>query len=175
MKKRPVKSDGNILPLGLLLCGLTFGQLVAAQEQKQEPPSSTLETVHVRDTLHQTPAEASYQGGKTKVGKIDQLPKDIPQSVTVITNKLMTDRNADTFKEALHNVAGLTFNAGEGGRIGDNITIRGYSAVGDLYLDGMRDMAQYNRETFNLSKLMCCAVRRLCYLGAVQRAVLSIR
>ena len=26
--------------------------------------------------------------------------------------------------------------AGEGGRIGDNITLRGYSVVGDIYLDG---------------------------------------
>lgn len=152
-------NDHKILPLGAMLCGLTFGQLLQAQQVPAEPASaaeddsSTLETVHVRDTADRTPAEVSYQGGKTKVGKIDQLPKDIPQSVTVITNKLMADRNADTFKEALRNVAGLTFNAGEGGRIGDNITIRGYSAVGDLYLDGMRDMAQYNRETFNLEQI----------------------
>ncbi|MEO8136272.1 MAG: TonB-dependent siderophore receptor, partial [Betaproteobacteria bacterium] len=31
--------------------------------------------------------------------------------------------------------------------------LRGYSAVGDLYLDGMRDIAQYNREVFNMSQI----------------------
>lgn len=97
--------------------------------------------------------EGGYQPGKTRVGKTNQLPKDIPQSVTIVPEQLMVDRNANTLKEALRNVAGLTFNAGEGGRIGDNITLRGYSAVGDLYLDGVRDMAQYNRETFNLEQV----------------------
>lgn len=95
----------------------------------------------------------SYQPGFTRVGKTNQLPKDIPQSVTVITEQLMKDRSANTLKEALRNVAGITFNAGEGGRIGDNVTLRGYSAVGDMYLDGLRDMAQYNRDTFNLEQV----------------------
>ncbi len=94
-----------------------------------------------------------YQPGTTSIGKMPQATRDIPQSVTIVPEQLMHDRNAHTFKEALHNVAGLTYNAGEGGRIGDNITLRGYSAVGDLYLDGMRDIAQYNREVFNLDRI----------------------
>lgn len=97
--------------------------------------------------------EKGYQPNKTRIGKTNQLPKDIPQSVTVVTEQLMQDRSANTLKEALRNVAGITFNAGEGGRVGDNITLRGYSAVGDLYLDGLRDMAQYNRDTFNLEQV----------------------
>src|SRR5690606_31560459 len=58
-------------------------------------------------------------------------------------------------KDALRNVAGLTFNAGEGGgaMVGDNISLRGYSTIGDMYLDGVRDVAQYNRETFNLEQV----------------------
>jgi catecholate siderophore receptor len=140
--------EHKLLPLGAMLCSMTFAVSVLA-----DTTDTKLETVHVTGTEESTPAQMSYQGGKTKVGKVAQLPKDIPQSVTVVTNKLMEDRNANTFKEALRNVAGLTFNAGEGGRIGDNITIRGYSAVGDLYLDGMRDIAQYNRETFNLEQI----------------------
>ena len=94
-----------------------------------------------------------YQPGVTSIGKTPQLLRDIPQSVTIVPEQLIFDRNADTFREALRNVPSLTFNAGEGGRIGDNITLRGYSAVGDLYLDGIRDIAQYNRETFNLTRI----------------------
>lgn len=94
-----------------------------------------------------------YQPGVTSIGKTPQLLRDIPQAVTIVPEQLIFDRNADTFREALRNVPGLTFNAGEGGRIGDNITLRGYSAVGDLYLDGIRDIAQYNRETFNLTQI----------------------
>jgi catecholate siderophore receptor len=104
----------------------------------------------VRDPTRE---EQGYQPGITNIGKTPQLVRDIPQAVTIVPEQLMFDRNADSFREALRNVPSLTFNAGEGGRIGDNITLRGYSAVGDLYLDGMRDIAQYNRETFNLTQI----------------------
>jgi catecholate siderophore receptor len=100
-----------------------------------------------------THEQIGFKADKTRVGKTDQALKDIPQAVTVVTEQLIKDKNADTLKEALRNVAGITFNAGEGGRIGDNINMRGYSAVGDLYLDNIRDYAQYNRETFNLEQI----------------------
>ncbi|MCX7893499.1 MAG: TonB-dependent siderophore receptor [Burkholderiales bacterium] len=95
----------------------------------------------------------SYQPGITSVGKLEQLAKDVPQSLTIVPETLWQDQNATTLREALRNVPGLTFNAGEGGRIGDNFTIRGYSAVGDLYLDGIRDNAQYERDLFNLQQV----------------------
>lgn len=128
----------------------------AAAEATNENPAvreqeTRLPGVTVRD--HRDKDGAGYQGGTTRVGKVNQLPRDVPQSLTIVTEKLMEDRSADTLKEALRNVTGLTFNAGEGGRNGDNITIRGYSVVGDLYLDGIRDIAQYNRELFNLEQI----------------------
>ncbi len=117
--------------------------------------AGTADTVLPTVTVKETRAddEPGYQTGKTRIGKVAQLPKDVPQSLTIVPERLIRERNANTFKEALRNVASLTFNAGEGGRIGDNITLRGYSAVGDLFLDGMRDAAQYNRETFNLEQI----------------------
>lgn len=94
-----------------------------------------------------------YQGGTTGVGKIQQLPRDIPQSVTVVPEQLLQDRNVDSLKDALRNVPGITFAAAEGGRVGDNFTIRGFTAVGDMYLDGIRDVAQYQREVFNIEQV----------------------
>lgn len=123
----------------------------AASEKAPSPKETTLDAVTVK-ALRDSEAKG-YQGGTTQIGKLPQLTIDIPQSVTVVPEQLIDDRNADTLKEALRNVPSLTFNAGEGGRIGDNITLRGYSIVGDLYLDGIRDVAQYNRETFNLQQI----------------------
>lgn len=100
-----------------------------------------------------TKEQIGFKADKTRVGKVDQALKDVPQAVSVVTGQLMDDKNADSLKEALRNVAGITFNAGEGGRVGDNMNIRGYSAVGDLYLDNVRDYAQYNRETFNTEQV----------------------
>lgn len=94
-----------------------------------------------------------YQATKTRVGKVLQDPHDIPQAVTTITNSLIQDQQISSLREALSNVAGLTFNAAEGGRGGDNMMLRGFYTFGDIYLDGVRDTAQYNRELFNLEQV----------------------
>lgn len=122
-----------------------------AQVKADETKEKTLSTVEVKETREIQ--GNGYQGGATRVGKTTQLPKDIPQALTIVPEQLMRDRNADTLKESLRSVAGLTFNAGEGGRIGDNIVLRGFYSFGDLYFDGIRDVAQYNRENFNLEQV----------------------
>ena len=53
----------------------------------------------------------------------------------------------------LRNVPGISINAGEGGAQGDSLTIRGFSARGDLFVDGARDPGQYNRDTFNIDSI----------------------
>lgn len=98
-------------------------------------------------------ATQTYQSGITHIGKMPVPAKDIPQSLTVVNDKLIHDQGKDSFKSALENVVGITFEAGEGGRVGDNIRLRGFSAAGDIYLDGMRDIAQYNRDVFNVDRV----------------------
>lgn len=138
-----------LLPLGAMVAAVALSGVAHAQETAQAE-AAALPAINVKT---QREENLGYQGVKTTVGKTPQLLRDVPQAVTVVTEQLIQDRGADTLKEALRNVAGLTFNAGEGGRIGDNITLRGYSLVGDLYLDGMRDIAQYNREVFNIEQV----------------------
>lgn len=94
-----------------------------------------------------------YQATKTRVGKTVQDPHDIPQAVTTLTKELLHDQQISSLRDALRNVAGLAINAAEGGRAGDNFMLRGFYTFGDLYLDNMRDTAQYNRETFNLEQV----------------------
>jgi len=146
----------GLLPLGALVSGMAFSPTPSwSQASATTEPATTgdpvLPPVVVKDARES--GVPPYQSGTTTIGKIPQLPRDIPQALSVITEQLMQDRNATTVQEALRNVPGVTFNAGEGGRNGDNITIRGFSAVGDLYLDGLRDIAQYNRDTFNLQQI----------------------
>lgn len=126
----------------------------ATKASTPEPSASegpTLGTVTVqakRDRNAQT-----YQSGLVSAGKVPMAARDIPQSLTVVNDKLLHDQGKDTVKDALQNVPGITFEAGEGGRIGDNIRLRGFSVSGDIYLDGLRDIAQYNRDTFNLDRI----------------------
>lgn len=112
----------------------------------------TLPTVNVKSSKQNIPADG-YQATKTRVGKVLQDPHDIPQAITTVTHSLMQDQQVSSLREALRNVSGLTFNAAEGGRGGDNFNLRGFYTFGDIYLDGIRDTAQYYRETFNLEQV----------------------
>ena len=53
----------------------------------------------------------------------------------------------------LRNTAGITFQAAEGGE--EDIRLRGFSlaGTGDIFLDGMRDPAFYDRDTFNYDRV----------------------
>jgi catecholate siderophore receptor len=112
----------------------------------------TLPTVKVEAEVEKT-AKETYQAITTKIGKGNQELRDIPQSVTVVTERLIDDRNLDTMKEVLHNTAGVSFLAAEGGE--EDIRMRGLSlqASGDIFVDGMRDPAFYERDTFNYDRL----------------------
>lgn len=124
--------------------------LVYAEEGKATE-AKELEEVNVKASA--VSSADGYQATKTRVGKVLQDPQDIPQAITTVTNDLMHDQQVSSLREALRNVAGLTFNAAEGGRSGDNMMLRGFYTFGDIYLDGIRDTAQYNRETFNLEQV----------------------
>ncbi len=119
----------------------------------QTSPTDTLPTVTVREQAETPEGKDALRATETGIGKGRQQLRDIPQSVTVVTEKLIDDRNLDTVKEALKNTAGITFLAAEGGE--EDIRLRGFSlqATGDLFIDGMRDPAIYDRDTFNLDRL----------------------
>lgn len=136
----------TLLPAVLAVAGL-FGSFsaMAAEDEKTLAP--------VTVTATGEPQPDGYRATKTRVGKVAQDPHDVPQAVTTVTRALLEEQEANSLREAMRNVSGLTFNAAEGGRAGDNMNLRGFYTFGDMYLDGVRDTAQYNRETFNLEQL----------------------
>lgn len=89
-------------------------------------------------------------GASTVGGKTPTAIRDIPQTVTVINRAVLEAQAANSMTEALRNVPGITISAGEGGAIGDNINLRGFSARTDVFLDGFRDRGQYSRDTFSV-------------------------
>jgi len=95
----------------------------------------------------------SVRATTSSIGKGNQDLRDIPQSVTVVTEKLIEDRRIDTLKQALHQTAGITFQAAEGGE--EDIRLRGFSlaASGDIYVDSLRDPAFYERDTFSFDRI----------------------
>jgi catecholate siderophore receptor len=143
----------TLLPLAaLMLAGsLSSPQTAAAQEANAE---GTLKTVTVRDKQESpTQAKESLLVKKSGIAKGDQALKDIPQTVTVMTEKLMNDRNLDDLREVLKTTSGVTFLAGETGE--EDVRMRGFSLqqAGDIYVDGLRDAPLIERDTFNLDRV----------------------
>ena len=71
-----------------------------------------------------------------------------PQTVNVVTEQVLKEQNTSSVKDALRNVSGITFRAGEGGNQGDTPYIRGFSAQNDIFRDQVRDPGWYTRDTF---------------------------
>ncbi len=147
---RPEGSNTTLLPLGAMLLA---GSMNAMAQSAPAPTEATLPTVVVRERAEAPEGKDALRASETRIGKGLQQLRDIPQSVTVVTEKLIDDRNLDTVKEALKNTAGITFLAAEGGE--EDIRLRGFAlqATGDLFIDGMRDPAIYDRDTFNLDRM----------------------
>ena len=98
-----------------------------------------------------------YNQFKIEQPSLYKLPdpiQDTPQSITVIPEKIMEERAFFTLRDALRTVPGVAIAAGEGGgRQGDNLTLRGFPAGNDIFIDGVRDLGQYTRDTFNLEAI----------------------
>lgn len=146
------------MPLGALAAGVSFSLLSSAAMAQNAPAQATdqaLPTVTVKgqaDTA--TEAKRNVQTKTTTIGKGTQAIRDIPQSITVITEKLIDDVKLDTLKQALHYTSGVTFAATENGTDQD-IRLRGFpiATTGDLMIDGMRDPSQYDRDTFAYDRI----------------------
>ncbi|MCL6263495.1 TonB-dependent siderophore receptor [Craterilacuibacter sp. RT1T] len=135
---------GATLAAGMLAAALCPALAQAAEQAQRLDAVQVVGEQAVRGTL---------ATGASSIGKMQQALRDIPQSVTVINQQLIEDQGADTLKDALKNVSGLTFAAGEGGRTGDQIVMRGFATTTDLFVDGARDIGQYTRDLFNTEKV----------------------
>jgi catecholate siderophore receptor len=78
---------------------------------------------------------------------------DTPQTVAVVPEFVLHDEQNTTLRDALRNVPGISMAAGEAGAQGDNLTIRGFTARNDIFLDGIRDFGSYYRDSFNYEQV----------------------
>jgi catecholate siderophore receptor len=80
--------------------------------------------------------------------------RNTPQTIMVIPKAVIEEQGATTLRDVLRNVPGLTVAAGEGGTpAGDNLTLRGFSARNDLFVDGVRDLGAQARDPFNMEQV----------------------
>ena len=75
----------------------------------------------------------------------------MPQTIDVVPQALIRSQTALSMQDALANVPGVMPQLGEGRR--DQSAIRGFSAVNDAYIDGVRDDAKYYRDLSSLEQV----------------------
>lgn len=128
-----------------LMCASTYAGLSA-------------HTVFAEDTLPAVAVTAQKQRGDdyaptnaTSALKIDAQQRDIPQTVNVITDQVIRDQAAHSLQDVMKNVPGVGLATGDGQR--DAFVIRGFTALYDVYQDGLRDDAQYFRDLYNIDRI----------------------
>lgn len=94
-----------------------------------------------------------YQATQQSITRLPTPLLDTPQTVNVVPQQMIKEQRSNTMEDALRNVTGITFSAGEGGQQGDSPYIRGFTARGDIFRDGMRDPGWYTRDLFNVDRV----------------------
>lgn len=131
-------------PLAAAL-GLAFSGAAWAQQASEV----VLDEVQVRSDRQ--PDSGYNPPTATSATKIEAPLRDIPQTVNVVPQSLLRDQVALSMQDALKAVPGVGFSHGDGQR--DQVTIRGFSAIADQFVDGLRDDALYFRDLSNIEQI----------------------
>jgi len=125
----------------------------SSAESDTSSASDAADKSAVLDKVDVNATTSSYDVQTTTIGKTDTTVHDLPQTINIINSELMQAQGATSFADALRNVPGITIGGAEGGQIGNNINLRGFTARTDIYIDGFRDRGQYYRDTFDLESI----------------------
>ncbi len=96
---------------------------------------------------------ASALADSTSMSKFTETLQETPQTIEVVPRFVLEDQQNRTLMDAVRNVPGISLAAGEAGAQGDNLTIRGFTARNDIYLDGIRDFGSYYRDSFDFDQV----------------------
>ena len=77
--------------------------------------------------------------------------KDVPQAISVISEKQIEDQQLRSIADLLYFVPGATPGTGEANR--DQFTLRGNNTTADMFVDGIRDDVQYFRDFYNVDRV----------------------
>jgi catecholate siderophore receptor len=106
-----------------------------------------LHEIEVKDNL----AKTYLKKTTSTATKTDTRIRDIPQSISVITEEQIKDQSLLSLKDAIQYSPGVMAGQGEGNR--DSIWFRGNQSTSDLFVDGVRDDVQYYRDLYNINRV----------------------
>jgi len=133
-----------------LLVTLAVQQLSGpAFAQTKPAPDANLPEVSVKSKRE---AEPTYNPPTaSSATKIEAPLRDIPQTVNVVPQSLLRDQGVRSMQDVMKSVPGIGLSHGDGQR--DQVTIRGFTAIADQFVDGLRDDALYFRDLSNTEQV----------------------
>ena len=139
-RHKPELSCITAAVLGALAFAALLPGIAAAQE--------TLPAVTVTAAKDKDGYAASTSAGATKT---DMALRDVPQTINVVPAAVIRDQHATSIQDIMKNIPGVGLSTGDGQR--DQVFIRGFTAIGDQFVDGFRDDALYFRDLSNVERL----------------------
>lgn len=134
----------HFAPVSLPMLGLLAIPAVQAETKEALAiPATSVTSAYEQQSYKATESRSAL--------KIDAPLRDIPQTVNVVPESVIKDKGAQSLEDVLKNVPGVGLSNGDGQR--DQVTIRGFSAIGDMFIDGMRDDALYFRDLSNIERV----------------------
>lgn len=131
----------------LALCAPAFAGNDADDASKRDP-AKDVDAVIVVGQRYLPDYNVRQTRGATRT---DTPLINVPQSVTVVTDKLVADQAITSMGDAFRYMPGVGTAQGEGNR--DTPVLRGNSTTGDFFMDGIRDDVQYFRDVYNIERI----------------------
>ncbi len=150
-------TDRSAVQLTALLMAHGLASTSHAQTVDGSPSpgtSATNSATQLPEVVVKGQNQPSYKPEEMASPKYTEPLRDLPQTINVVPRAVIEDQGATTLRDVLRNVPGISFQAGEGGvPAGDQLSIRGFSARTDLFIDGARDIGGYTRDAFNIEQV----------------------
>jgi catecholate siderophore receptor len=154
-KSVSARSSMSLPPRRVLVSAISVALATGVGVAQAETQGGTADGAAVLPTI-------SVEGAQTESFKVEKASNpqytapllDVPQTIHVVPAAVIEEREATTLRDVLRNVPGISMQAGEGGAPpGDQMSIRGFSARTDIFIDGVRDFGGYSRDPFNLEQV----------------------
>ena len=133
----------------LLISGLIPFVSIADTSKKNNLESTKIELheIEVKDNVQKTYLKKRM----STATKTETRIRDIPQSISVITEEQIKDQSLLGLTDAIKYSPGVIAGQGEGNR--DSIWFRGNQSTSDLFVDGVGDDVQYYRDLYNIDRV----------------------
>jgi catecholate siderophore receptor len=131
--------------LGSLLPSISIAN--TSEKNSLDDKKIELVEIEVKDNVAKTYLKKRISSAT----KTDTRIRDIPQSISVITEEQIKDQSLLGLTDAIKYSPGVMAGQGEGNR--DSVWFRGNQSTSDLFVDGVRDDVQYYRDLYNIDRV----------------------